>query len=154
MTEHTRLRSSRRTMAAIALLLIAAISVFIVSEAVSAPAFNASTIASLDEKKDTVMKLAVAAAASSTVITLIPGDTAMPIADEIAELSSYFILILSAILLGKDAGDGSGVCVVYLYHSLCLPLRRGLLVSSEGLFTKHCNQAGDIWCHLVLSNSC
>ncbi len=121
MTEHTRLRSSRRTMVAIALLLIAAISAFVISEAVSAPAFSASTIASLDEKKDTVMKLAVAAAASSTVITLIPGDTAMPIADEIAELSSYFILILSAILLEKMLVTVVGyVSFTYIIPFACL----------------------------------
>lgn len=41
-------------------------------------------------KKVTVLKLAGTAAAASTAITLIPGDAAMPIADQIAELTPIF----------------------------------------------------------------
>lgn len=74
---------------------------FLVTKIVTAPDFNATTIASLDVKKVTVLKLAGTAAAASTAITLIPGDAAMPIADQIAELTPYFIIILGAILLEK-----------------------------------------------------
>jgi hypothetical protein len=92
---------SNRTIILIALLSIALLSIFVVSKIVTAPSFNAATIKSLDDKKVTVMKLAAAAAASSTAISLIPGDTAMPIANQIAELSPYFIAVLGAILLEK-----------------------------------------------------
>lgn len=85
----------------ITLLIIALFSIFVISRTVTAPEFNASTIKSLDDKKVTVMKLAATAAASSTALTLIPGDAAMPIANQIAELTSYFIVILGAILLEK-----------------------------------------------------
>lgn len=87
--------------ATIALLILALLSIFVFSRIVSAPEFNASTLNSLDDKKVIVMKLAATAAASSTAISLIPGDAAMPIANQIAELTSYFIVILGAILLEK-----------------------------------------------------
>ena len=59
------------------------------------------TIASLDEKKSTVTGLAAASISVSSAITLIPGDTATPIANELADLSTYFMVILSAVFLEK-----------------------------------------------------
>lgn len=85
----------------IILVITALLSIFVISRIVTAPEFNASTIKSLDDKKVIVMRLAATAAASSTAISLIPGDAAMPIANQIAELTSYFIVILGAILLEK-----------------------------------------------------
>lgn len=92
---------SKRTKVLIILLIISLLSILVVSRIVSAPSFSAATIKSLDDKKATVMKLAVAAAASSTALSLIPGDAAMPIANQIAQLTSYFVIILGAILLEK-----------------------------------------------------
>ncbi|HZW49107.1 MAG TPA: hypothetical protein VFF80_03100 [Bacillota bacterium] len=92
---------SKRTMMLIILLAIALLSIFVVSRIVTAPSFNAATIKSLDDKKVIVMGLTAAAAATSTALSLIPGDTAMPIANQIAELSSYLIVVLCAILLEK-----------------------------------------------------
>jgi hypothetical protein len=83
------------------LIIIALASVFLIAKLAGSPEFNAATIESLDQKKDTVLKASLSAAAASTALTLIPGDTAMPIANEIAELSTYFIFILGAILLEK-----------------------------------------------------
>ena len=102
MTEQIEKRLSKQTMIwAIALILIAAFSFFFVSKFVTTPEFSASTVSSLDEKKVTVMKLAAAAAASSTALSAIPGDATTPIANQIANLTSYFIIILAAILLEK-----------------------------------------------------
>lgn len=83
------------------LVIIALASVFLIAKLAGSPEFNAATIESLDQKKDTVLKASLSAAAASTALTLIPGDTAMPIANEIAQLSTYFIFILGAILLEK-----------------------------------------------------
>ena len=97
-------KSFERTLLLIVLIAVvttALLSFFVISKKVSAPTFNSTIIQSLDSKKVTVMKLAAAAAASSTALSLIPGDAAMPIANQIAELSSYFIIVLSAILLEK-----------------------------------------------------
>ncbi len=101
MIEQAKMKFSNRTIVLITLIFIALFSIFVVSKVVTAPDFNATTMQSLDDKKVTVMKLAVTAAASSTALSLIPGDVATPIANQIAELTSYFIVILGAILLEK-----------------------------------------------------
>jgi hypothetical protein len=112
---------SKRTMLLIALLAIALLSIFVLSKTLTAPSFNAANIKSLDDKKVTVMKLAAAAAASSTAISLIPGDAAMPIANQIAELSVYFIIILCAILLEKMLISVIGyVAFTYIIPAACL----------------------------------
>ncbi len=94
-------KSSQRTIMLIILLVIALLSIFVVSRIVTAPSFNAATIKSLDDKKVIVMGLTAAAAATSTALSLMPGDAATPIANQIAELSFYFIVVLCAILLEK-----------------------------------------------------
>lgn len=91
----------KRTILLITLILIALLSRFVISTIVTSPDFNKVTMESLDDKKIIVLKLAATAAASSTAISLIPGDVAMPIANQIAELTPYFIVILGAILLEK-----------------------------------------------------
>lgn len=93
--------SKQMIISIIILLLIALLSNLVVSKIVTNPSFSEKTIDSLDEKKATVMKLAAGAAASSTAISFLPGDTASPIANELAELSKYFLIILSAIVLEK-----------------------------------------------------
>lgn len=120
-TEPIKNKPSGKTVVLIALLLTAVLSVFVVAKFVTAPEFNAATIASLDAKKDTVMRLALAAAASSTALSLIPGDAAMPIADQIAGLTSYFIVILAAILLEKMLVTVVGYVVfTYIIPAACL----------------------------------
>ena len=101
MQEQLNDKISKRTIITIVLILIAILSIFVIAKVVGSHAFNASMIESLDEKKETVLKVSLSAAAASTALTVIPGDTAMPIANEIAQLTTYFIFILGAILLEK-----------------------------------------------------
>ena len=67
-------------------LIIAFFSVFVVSGIASSVEFHADSIAALDEKQTTVLELTAASTAASAAITLLPGDTATPIA-EIAGLN-------------------------------------------------------------------
>ncbi len=121
MIEQTNPKLSKRIIITIILLIIALLSIFLVSKLVTAPEFNAATIKSLDDKKVTVMKLAVSAAASSTALSLLPGDIATPIANEIAEITSYFIIILGAILLEKILISVVGyVSFTYIIPIACL----------------------------------
>lgn len=107
-----------RTVILISLIIIALFSNLIISKIVTKPEFNSQTIDSLEDKKSTVMKLAAASAATSTALTLLPGDIATPIANQMAELSKYFLLILSVILLEKML-----VAVVgYVSFSYIIPL--------------------------------
>lgn len=73
----------------------------VIARFTSSTEFNAKTIQSLDDKKTTVMELTAASTAASAAITLIPGDVGTPIANKLADLSSYFLIVFSAIYLEK-----------------------------------------------------
>lgn len=130
MVEQIKNGFSKRTILVMILLSISLLSNLVVSKIVTKPDFNISTIESLNDKQVTVMKLATTAAASSTLLSLIPGDAATPIANQIAELSPYFILILGSILLEKML-----VAVVgYVSFKFIIPFACGLGIFY--LFTK------------------
>ena len=82
-------------------IVIALLSFFVIARFTSSTEFNAKTIQSLDDKKTTVMELAAASTAASAAITLIPGDVGTPIANKLADLSSYFLIVLCASYLEK-----------------------------------------------------
>lgn len=82
-------------------IVIALLSFFVIARFTSSTEFNAKTIQSLDDKKTTVMELAAASTAASAAITLIPGDVGTSIANKLADLSSYFLIVLCAIYLEK-----------------------------------------------------
>ncbi len=82
-------------------LIIALVCIFKISGYASSAEFHEQTIKALDDKKTTVMELTAASTAASAAITLIPGDTATPIAEKLADFSSYFLIVLCAIYLEK-----------------------------------------------------
>ena len=83
------------------LLAIAGVSFFWVAEKASSEENFPRTYASLDEKRTTVTELMGVTAASSTAISLLPGDAGTPIAQQLADLSGSFMIILAAICLEK-----------------------------------------------------
>lgn len=107
-------------------LVIAFFSVFVLAGGASSPRFHADTIAALDEKQTTVLELTAASTAASAAITLLPGDTATPIAEKLADLSTGFLLVLCAIYLEKYLLTITGMvtfdflipaaCILYLAH--------------------------------------
>lgn len=60
-----------------------------------------STIEYLEAKKATVMELTLTSTAASAALSSLPGDAATPIATKLVDLSTYFLIILSAIYLEK-----------------------------------------------------
>lgn len=121
MIEPVEKKVSKRTIWTVALVVIMLISIFGVAKLVTSPDFNASMIDTLDEKKATVLKVSLSAAATSTALSLLPGDVASPIANEIAELTTYFIIILGAILLEKMLLSVIGhVTFVYIIPLACI----------------------------------
>ncbi len=83
------------------LLLVAVVSITIISPWAADPATHGHTIAQTDEKITAVMTLSGGAAAASATISLLPGDMGTPIAEQLAELATYFLMILSALYLEK-----------------------------------------------------
>ena len=83
------------------LILLAVISFVFIADRASAPEAYAKTTASIDEKVDTVMKLTATATLASAGISAIPGDTATPIAEKLADFTEYFLLVLTVLYAEK-----------------------------------------------------
>ena len=76
---------------------------------------------SLDEKKQTVMELTAASTVTSALITLLPGGTATPIAEKMADVSGYLLIVLCAIYLEKYLVTITGyVAFTYLIPAACV----------------------------------
>ena len=54
---------------------------------------------SLDEKKQDVLELTAASTGTSIGITVLPGDIATPIAEKMANISTYLLIVMCAIYL-------------------------------------------------------
>lgn len=104
--------------------LVALISFFVLAGPFSSVEFYQGTLDELEEKQTTVLELSAAATAVSAAITLIPGDTATPIADELAGLTSHFMLVLCAIFLEKYLLTITGTVT----FSILVPIACGLYI--------------------------
>lgn len=102
----------------ILLLIIATLSMTVISKVATSPESYKSTIQSIDEKKATVMGVTATAAATSTALAAIPGDATTPIANQIMELSSYLLIVVCALVLEKSLLTVMG----YLSFNLLIPI--------------------------------
>lgn len=85
----------------VVIVLIGVLSFTVAGKHFSQPEAYTKTIETLDEKKENVAALTASAAAISTGLAAVPGDATDPIANELADLSSTFMIIIAAILLEK-----------------------------------------------------
>ena len=118
-----------RTVICLALILFAVLSFFPLAARFSAPERYTAYTESIDAKTDTVLKLMAVSTVTSAGISAIPGDTATPIAEKLADFSEYFLLIL---------------CVLYAEKYLLSIIPLGVF---RGLFPLACVllAAGRIW---------
>ena len=93
--------TTKKAALAALLVLAALLSIFAVGKRASDPAYHQASIDALAEKQETVLELTAASTAASAAITLLPGDAATPIAEKLADLSGYFLIVLCAIFLEK-----------------------------------------------------
>jgi hypothetical protein len=103
-------------------LLLALLSILVAARFATSTDFHAKTIATLEEKQETVLQLTAASTAASAAITLIPGDTATPIAEKLADLSGYFLIVLCAIFLEKYLLTITGYAAFYFLVPLACVL--------------------------------
>ncbi len=116
----------------VVLLLVAAISFFWISGIASTEDSFPKTYASLEDKKTTVTELMGVSAASATAISLLPGDAGTPIAEQLADLSGYFMFILGAICLEKWMVTITGMAAFRIIIPIaCLLLILALWYASE-----------------------
>ncbi len=113
----------------LALIVIAVVSFFPIAQRYTSPERYTDYVASIDEKTETVLKLMAASTVTSAGITAIPGDTATPIAEKLADFSEYFLLILCVLYAEK-----------YLLTIIPYGVFKGLIPLTCALFV-----AGRIW---------
>ncbi len=91
----------KKIIIACVLIAIAALSFFVLAGIVSNPETYDGIFSTLDEKKGNVMGLVATTTSASAAVTVIPGDIGTPIADKLADFSTYFMIILAVIYLEK-----------------------------------------------------
>lgn len=85
----------------LALVILAVFSFGPAANTLSAPERYTTYTESLDGKTETVLKLMAASTVTSAGLSAIPGDTATPIAEKLADFSEYFLLILCVLYAEK-----------------------------------------------------
>lgn len=105
----SKCKKSKVVLQVVVALLIAVISFTFLSKAIPESEINMKTIETLDNKRNIVMGLSVAAVTIATTASLILGDRATPISTKLMDLTGYFLIILSAILLEKYLASILGV---------------------------------------------
>lgn len=106
--------------------LVLLLSMTVCAEKASSAEFHSKIIETLDDKKDAVMGLITLSTAGSVVISAIPEDTGTAISNELADLSSLFLIVLCAIYLEKYSLTLAGiatfkiiipvVCLLYMIN--------------------------------------
>ena len=91
----------KKVLIAALLLMAGVVSFFFLADIASTPETHTGTIASIDEKTDTVLKLTATSTLASAAVSAIPGDTATPIANKLADFTEYFLLILCVLYSEK-----------------------------------------------------
>jgi hypothetical protein len=114
----------KKIMLILMLVFAAVLSVTKISGWMSNPANHEHSITQTQNNIDTVLKLSAGAAATSVAVTMLPGDVATPVADQLAEMSKYFLVILSALYLEKYLITLTG----YVTFSWMVPLLCALLI--------------------------
>lgn len=123
--------SIKNSVKAVIFILIGLISLFVVSRYATSIELHRKTIESLDSKKTTVMELTAASTAASAAVTLLPGDTATPIAEKLADLSSYFLMVICALYLEKY------LVMITWYAAFGLLIPAACVVCSVNVFRKN-----------------
>ena len=83
------------------LLLAAVISILPVADKMTTPDTYLRTINSIDDKVETVLKLTATSTLASAAVSAIPGDTATPIAEKLADFTEYFLIVLCVLYAEK-----------------------------------------------------
>lgn len=108
----------KQIIATIILIIIALTSFFAISPKASSAETYKKTIASLDEKKMNVMEITAATAGASAILAVIPSDATTPIANQVAKLSTYLLIVIATIFFEKILLTLTG----YVTFSFLIPI--------------------------------
>lgn len=130
MNEIIRNDNVRRLALVVAALVVMVFSMTVLAKAASDPKNHKKTMEALDEKKADVLKLTASSAAASTAIAAIPGDSTTPVANKLADLTSYFIIILMVIFLEKYLLTLTGYAAFFiLIPAACILFAAGICLN-------------------------
>lgn len=91
----------RKLIGFIILLLVASLSIGVISPYVSAPVNRSNALDTLDDQKLTAMGLTATITSAAFLVSAIPDDTGSSLADELDDLSTILMLIVCVIYLEK-----------------------------------------------------
>lgn len=95
-------RRAKATLFAVAMIVVALLSVIVLSPIASSPDTYKGAYAKLEEKRNNVISLTTAATAASIAITTFgPDDSGTPVADQLMAIAKDFAFVLAAIVLEK-----------------------------------------------------
>ena len=93
------LKNPKLAIKVLALLLAAAVSFFIVADKIPEAKFVTESLQSVEENRNTVMKLSAATLSASLAISAFPDDFATPLAESLTDMNIYFIGLLMILFL-------------------------------------------------------
>lgn len=124
--------NQKKLIAIVVLIVIMILSMTVISKSAGNPENHTKTIESLEEKKADVLKLTATSVAASTAIAAIPGDATTPVANKLADLSSYFLIILMVIFLEKYLVTLTGYAAFFiLIPAACVLLALGICLDKS-----------------------
>lgn len=126
----------RKGLLCVLLVLLAVVSLLYVGDWAMKIETHDHTIESIDEKVDMVMKLSAASAVASAGISAIPGDTATPIAEKLADFTQYFLLILCVLYAEKYSVTIIGLATFKILIPCACALFGISLFSESGLWRR------------------
>lgn len=94
-------RTLQKIVICMLLITLAFVSIFCFGPMFSSEGSYERYISSIDNNINTVMKLTAASTVTSAGVSALPGDTATPIADKLADFSEYFLFILCVLYAEK-----------------------------------------------------
>ena len=127
--------NKRKLAAVLVLLVVLALSMTVVQKAASDPENHTATIEALDEKKADVLKLTASSAAAATALAAVPGDATTPVANKLADLTSYFLIVLMVVFLEKYLVTLTGYATFFILIPLACVLL-GIGICAERPFLK------------------
>ena len=90
------------------------------------PATYSHTIGVLDTNRSTVLGLSAASAAASAAVSALPSDVCSPLAEQLSEFTTWFLLILSVVFLEKYLLTIFGFAACYIL----IPVGCGALLTN------------------------
>ncbi len=116
------------------IVIIALLSVVILTPYTTDPANHTQSIEMLDEEIESVLMLSAGATGVSAAISLLPGDACTPISEQFADLVKYFLIVLSALYLEKYLVTLVGtVSFTYIFPAACILFAIGYLAAKDRL---------------------